>query len=226
MEILSILKDPLSGVKKEENKNVHIEVQSAFRKIAEVLFNDYCINCAGKEYYFAEVEFYYFKKGNKNSNNDWCDDWNNVTYQRRGYSAGDLFYHMSGIDICFDSDYNDDNAKFGGILVRAVQEEDNNIISGPWNVKDELLNACHGGDMPKLRKMTKNRSHKPNVLSTKRALGKEDMKKELTNPYKLCFFDEIMKKNTSYPIFRYDKTKGKIVSVKRYYSTKRFDDGE
>lgn len=44
------------------------------------------------------------------------------------YQGGQLFYHLSGIDICFDSHYKNNEAKFGGILIRAIKDEKGSIL--------------------------------------------------------------------------------------------------
>ena len=54
--------------------------------------------------------------------------WQEVTYPRNDYQGGQLFYHLSGIDICFDSHYKNNEAKFGGILIRAIKDEKGSIL--------------------------------------------------------------------------------------------------
>ena len=90
-------------------------------EIAKTLFCNYCINCNGREFYFAEIEFYYWHK------DKWNKDWNRVTYPRI-CEAGALYFHLSGIDICFKSFYDEKDlnkeAQFGGILIRAIRDKD------------------------------------------------------------------------------------------------------
>mgnify|MGYP003445291594 CR=1 FL=1 len=82
--IINLLSDPLQGL--DKNTSTAKDVNERFYKIAVELFNNYCIKCGDEELYFAEVEFYYFES------RKWNGDWNDVTYPRNGYKAGDLFY--------------------------------------------------------------------------------------------------------------------------------------
>ncbi|MCR4769289.1 MAG: hypothetical protein K5874_03645 [Bacteroidaceae bacterium] len=107
-----------------------------------------------------------------------------VTYPRDDYEAGQLFYHLSGIDICFDSQYKKEEVKFGGILIRAIKDESGLIIAGPLNCKDEILNACKDGKMPKLIYTSEDLNINPK--QTYRSLGKTGTDEEND---RLCFFD-------------------------------------
>lgn len=209
--LIEQLKNPFDGLTKDE-------FQGKCDKIANTLFSDYCINCNGKEFYFAEIEFYYYEKGK------WEEEWNKVTYARNGFAAGDLFYHLSGIDICLESHYDETSARFGGILIRAIKKEDNTIVAGPYICKDELLNACKGCCMPRLSRQMKAKHIKPNVLTAIRSLGDKDMKeKNIDKNYKLCFYDGNIKREEWNPQkSRYSTSQGKIVPVYGSYKTNRF----
>lgn len=203
-----------------DGKNVNF--QDKCLEIAKELFCNYCINCGETEYYFAEIEFYYYEKGK------WDKDWNKVTYERNGYNAGELFYHLSGVDICFESKYDNDKAYFGGILIRAIKEisdKNNDIIAGPLTCKDVILNKCKKGNMPKLSIISHN-SHKRNLTpkATYRALGKDALEKHIDKPYNLCFFDASKENNWNPTKFRYDKNGGKIKSQKGSYKLDRFNE--
>lgn len=176
-EIKEILENPFDGLTKEQFQNKCFD-------IATKLFCNYCINCNGKQFYFAEIEFYYYQKGK------WEEDWNKVTYARDGYSAGELFYHLSGVDICFDSSY--EKRKFGGILIRSIIDTDNNVTAGPWNCMLQLLNNCKTSSVPLLEKLEETRQIEPK--RTLRALGGKDMENfENNNQLKLCFYDDNIK---------------------------------
>lgn len=182
--------------------------------IAKDLFNNYCIKCTEKEFYFAEIEFYYWQK------DEWDEKWNQVTYARDSYEAGDLFFHLSGIDICFKSSYAD--AKFGGILIRSIMDECGKVVAGPWNSMMAILNACKGGSMPHLFGATK-RQHTPTVMSTYRQLGEVDMVEEEKNPLHLCFYDAaIPKDNWNFEKKSFNKTDAKEETTKNYYNKTRF----
>ena len=173
---------------------------------------EYGIKCDEKIFRFAEIEFYYYEKGK------WDDKWNEVTYARDGHKAGDLLYHLSGIDICFDSHYDNYNAKFGGILIRAIKDEEEAITAGPLTCKDEILNACKGKQMPILKQLSTQR--RIDLKPTYRALGEKDIDKEND---RLCFYDSQI--NDWNPVKnRYNTRKGVIEPRKGTYKTDRFND--
>lgn len=135
-ELKGILENPFDGFK--ENN----EFQDKCKEISEKLLKNYCIQCGEKKYYFAELEFYYYETGK------WDKDWNEKTYPRNGKKAGDLFFHYSGFDICFDSTFSEKTAKFGGILIRSLKDEMGNFITGPSVCMLEILNTCFGKTWP------------------------------------------------------------------------------
>lgn len=213
---VKVLEKPFDNLNEYKIQNYQEECS----KIAKELFCNWCINCNGKEYYLAEIEFYYYDSRYYKQNKKQFK-WQKVTYARDGYKAGNLFYHLSGIDICFESNYNDQEAKFGGILIRAIKEvndKNGTIIAGPLVCKDEILNACKGGDMPLLCEATKKRNLTPKA--TYRALGNDDIDKDND---KLCFFDSNKDNNWNPTINKYDKENGIIKPSRRSYKTDRFN---
>lgn len=216
-ENFNFLKNPFEKI---EKGNV-AKFQDKCREIAKNLFNNYCIQCGEKKYYFAEIEFYYYEKGGKDGN--WEEGWNRVTYARDGYSAGDLFYHLSGIDICFDSHYNEASARFGGILIRALKKEDGTVVAGPYTCRDEVLNSCNGSGMPRLSKLNEKRENETKVLPTIRCLGDKDTSLKL----ELCFYDGTIKKREWNPQnITFNTQKGGIVPKYGAYKTDRFQFSE
>lgn len=134
-----LLTNPLEGLTQKDPKE---RVQKKFEGIARQLFENYCILCDEKKFRLAEIEFYFYKKG------EWAANWNKETYARNK-RAGKLFFHYSGCDICFESSYeNEEKAEFGGILIRSIID-DNKIIAGPLICKDLFLNTCTN-NIPKL----------------------------------------------------------------------------
>jgi hypothetical protein len=184
-----LLTDPFDGLTKNEFKK-------ACDNIAKTFFCNYCINCNGTKFYFAEIEFYYWQK------NKWNENWNRVTYPRI-CEAGSLFFHLSGIDICFNSIYDeeelDKEAKFGGILIRAIRDKDNIITAGPWNCMLKILNACRGGSMPEIEELKQPCNDEKVIKETYRSLGKEDQREEKEMSEKeslnLCFYDSSIHKD-------------------------------
>lgn len=205
-KLIEKLKEPFDGLTEDG-------FESTCFKIAKELFRDYCISCDGTEYYFAEIEFYYWSK------DKWDEKWNRVTYPRDGYEAGTLFYHLSGFDICFDSSY--EKERFGGILVRSVMNENNEVIAGPLTCKDKILNTCGKRNMPLLEKITKKRDWQPQVKPTNRMLGKEDMKNKIDKGFNLCFYDSKIY-NWNPKKKRFDKSKGCEFESKGSYNIDRF----
>lgn len=159
------------------------------KDIAVNLINNYCIRIGkDKSFYLAEIEFYYWQK------DKWNDDWNTVTYPRDNKKAGDLFYHNSGIDICFNSSF--DEKKYGGILIRAIKDQDDVVTTGPLVCCQLILNSCDTGKMPMLERTDKRNIE---VESSIRTLGEIDMiqEKERKNVLKLCFYDSSIGINES-----------------------------
>ena len=169
------LKNPFDGISNYES------FKAKCRDIAGELFTSYGIECNKKFFRLAEIEFYYY------DSEQYLKDrinhkWQKVTYPRNDYKGGELFYHLSGIDICFDSQYNEESGRFGGILIRSIKDGDK-IIAGPLNCKDEILNACKNGEMPKLKKVSEKQEIE--LEQTYRSLGKTG-----TDIHDgLCFFD-------------------------------------
>ena len=126
------LTNPLLGLSKND---VTKDVQERFEQIAKCLFEDFIICCGEKIFRFAELEFYYYKFG------EWNEGWNKETYPRNNKHAGDLFFHYSGVDLCFESHIKDKDAEYGGILIRSLLDG-NNILAGPSYCENIMLNSC------------------------------------------------------------------------------------
>ena len=203
------LTNPFDGL----NGDPH-EFQKKCAEIAKDLFKNYCIECGAIKYYFAEIEFYYYEK------DKWDKDWNNMTYARNEIDPCAIYYHLSGMDICFKSYYDESKARFGGILIRAVKKEDGDIIAGPYSCRDELLNVCKGHYMPRLSKINGKCNNVPNVLPALRCLGDKDKSLQI----KLCFYDGNVRKEDWNPKrMVFNTKKGEIVPKYGAYKTNRFD---
>lgn len=177
MDIRETLQNPLEKM----NDN---NVQETFKTIAENLFKNYCIKCGEKRFAFAEIEFYYFKE------NELEEKWNEKTYERNPYNSGALFYHLSGMDICFESKLTKDkkgkkHGFGGGILIRSVVEVNEKgkyiyddkypkITVGPLTCVNMMLNACNGNSMPKIEKISIPDRHDFTPQETYRYLGQND----------------------------------------------------
>lgn len=92
-------------------------------------------------YRFAEIEFYYWNRDNHQQDKS--------TYPRK-CNVGDWFFHYSGVDIAFQTKFDEVNpdelTEFGGILIRGlVKYEDDSphpvcVIGGPLVCCMELFN--------------------------------------------------------------------------------------
>ena len=86
------------------------------------LLQDYALEVAGVKFAFAEIETY--TNADKN------------TYKRTS-SAGDIFFHNFGFDICFNSS----EEAYGGVLVRSLWPlEGAEPIAGPRRCANAILN--------------------------------------------------------------------------------------
>jgi hypothetical protein len=146
-ELRAVLENPLDFI--DSTDSVDIKIPNLFSKIAKMLFERYDIliwDSKGKEHYysFAEVEFYYHKKGILDK------DFDNCVYPRT-CEAGKFLWHDTGVDICFKSECDIEDYYFGGILIRSlIDKKDNQIIGGPGRCANELAFLCKAGDTPHL----------------------------------------------------------------------------
>ena len=134
------LNNPFDGLKPTDVRGI----QDRCSKIAKTLFENYCIKCGNKNFRLAEIEFYYYKN-EENCDNNYNNTWNRETYPRKK-DAKELFFHYSGIDICFQCNYDEkeksnEYGEFGGILIRSILDG-NKILAGPLFCANAMLNAC------------------------------------------------------------------------------------
>ena len=115
------------------------EFQDYFDKIAKYIFGNVAICAGGVLYHLAEIEFYY-KNAKVNT------DTFTRTY-KRDRKAGQLFWHYSGVDICFST--LDNQQSYGGILIRSMLKEvkagnkvQYELMTGPMRCANELINQC------------------------------------------------------------------------------------
>jgi hypothetical protein len=129
--------------------------QDYFNSIAKYIFGNVAIvigdsNSKQIKYYLEEIEFYYnnFSKKDLDSAKNKSEKEKNFinhfscTY-KRNRDAGQLFWHYSGVDICFQS-YPEENC-YGGILIRSMSKCDGNennpeLIAGPLRCANEIAN--------------------------------------------------------------------------------------
>ena len=184
-----------------------------FKRIADKLFQEYEIICGDKHFRFAEIEFYYYRTGGM-----FDKEWNCITYARRNKKDGDFMYHYSGVDMCFKSNFSDECAEFGGILIRSIyttnKEGKREMIFGPLACKDEMLNYCKC-EMPKLCKSKV--LNRCDVKATSLAGVPENKKSDY------CFYDSsIGQEEWKREVERYNVHTQKTYIYKSKYNTDRF----
>ena len=121
----------LLQMKEEEKEELVKDVESRFNEIANMLFQDFHIEKEGVRYDFLEVEFYFYSEEHPDF----------ITYPRNT-KAGEWFFHMSGVDISFESKEEGEGKEvtvFGGILVRSILKGEKTPIVGPYKCVDELF---------------------------------------------------------------------------------------
>lgn len=102
--------------------NPNEATQKEIEKFMRDLLENYVLEVAGEKFAFAEIEIY--TSADKNS------------YKRES-SAGDIFFHRYGFDICFNSS----EEAYGGVLVRSLLRlSDHEIINGPRRCANTILN--------------------------------------------------------------------------------------
>lgn len=102
------------------------------QNLANIIMKEYCIFNGAYHYRPIEIEFYIYDKDNHPDRH---------VYPRDNKSAGELFFHYSGMDICFKSSFED--GRFGGVLIRALErDEDKQLFCGPLICVNEVLNSA------------------------------------------------------------------------------------
>lgn len=120
------------------------DIQRRFEQIAKMLFESFAIQKGETRYLFKEIEFYFYNKNHRDI----------ITHPRVSKPLCWYVNDFGGIDLNFSSNieldcrYNekgknskkyvlDDNAYFGGILIRQLISEDGSeVLSGPWACAD------------------------------------------------------------------------------------------
>ena len=110
-----------------------------FTSLAKEIMDKIYIDNGAYKYYPIEIEFYIYDK---------VEHPDTHVYPREA-ETGDLFFHLSGMDICFKSSFEeiDNTIRFGGILIRALErrkegEETKQLFGGPLVCKNEVLNTA------------------------------------------------------------------------------------
>jgi len=115
-------------------------IEERFEQIAKMLFEGFAIQKGEKVYLFKEIEFYFYNKNHRDI----------ITHPRVSKPLCWYVNNFGGIDLNFSSSIKcefrlnskgknvkkyvlDDNAYFGGILIRQLISEDGSeVLNGPW----------------------------------------------------------------------------------------------
>ncbi|MBR3980843.1 MAG: hypothetical protein IKJ98_06765 [Bacteroidales bacterium] len=219
-DLKTLLTNPFDNCK----KNSLDDFKGNCLDIATKMLRNYCIQCGDKKYYFAEIEFYYYEKDKRDEKGKWDEKWNEKTYPRKNKNAGDFFFHYSGFDICFNSNFDKNSAKFGGILIRSLKDDKGNFITGPSVCSLEILNTCFElKTWPELKpctnqncKICKKPIKRYGIEDVDLCYYDEQIKNKLTNEFEDATWDYSQKKN--------GEVKG-IKKIIRYY-TPNTQDGQ
>ena len=139
--------------------------EEGLNTLATRILNEICI-CNGKhKYHPIEIEFYIYDKEEHPDIH---------VYPRDNKKAGDLFFHLSGMDICFESSIKD--GRFGGILIRALEREDGKRLGGPLTCKDEVLNSANARCVTKM--CEKELSYSISNTKQRKGINKYEKKKD------------------------------------------------
>ncbi len=125
------------------------EIKKRFDEIAKELFNNFAIETDGVYYTFKEIEFYFYNSNHKDI----------ITHPRDSKPMQFYVNDFGGIDINFESEIEfrefkremdkndtiikrrfvlDDNAYFGGVLIRQLKRlgDNSELLNGPWKCAD------------------------------------------------------------------------------------------
>lgn len=212
--------NPLTGL---ESSNLKM-IENEFSIIANSLICNYCMKADTRIFRFAEIEFYYHMKG------VWDQEWNRVTYPRNK-NAGELFYHYSGVDICFQTHLDGEGGyiDFGGILIRSLIEVDENgrpqqLHAGPQYCANLMLNACNE-TLPKLDVAEGINCRIKTAIRF--GIEKAEREREEKADFNLCFYidsinDNQLNWNEASKRNDWNIKEGRFIVAKRNYARERF----
>lgn len=167
-----------------------------FTLLAKEIMNKIYIDNGAYKYRPIEIEFYIYDKKNHPD----------IHVYPREAEAGDLFFHLSGVDICFESSFKEKEGTicFGGILIRALEREKEGektkLFGGPLTCVNELLNTATKDIKVMLSKPSEDQS--ANCFGKRKGINKSEKKEDYYWEAKYRFYrDGIMN-----PIIMEDET--------------------
>ena len=218
--------DLLSLLKIIDANSTQDKINKVFNAIANKLFRNYHIVKGENTYDFLEIEFYLYSPNHQDL----------ITYPRKSNKPGMWFFHMSGVDITFGSnpEENDNQLMYGGILVRSIIKTSGDkstlqesTICGPMKCVDELFDYIYAfdgnisrADIPYIDK--KNEDKTISVKSCCRYIpllfsNKEEISKKIHSK-----FEELKKRRTEKDWKEFPKLKEDW--EKNQYSEKKFEE--
>ena len=122
---------------------------NSFKRIADLLFNEYKLIIGSNKYEITEIEFYY-NDGNKHLDK-------NIHGHDEQKNSNTWYIHKKGrggIDITLGN-----SKHYGGILIRGIKEHNKNgkYIDGPLNVLKEIQKKLNKKNREELRYSLKNK---------------------------------------------------------------------
>lgn len=182
------------------------DIEGRFHKIAELLFQEYCIKKGKDQYNFLEIEFYYYTK--------YFEDI--ITYPRN-VRSGKWFFHDSGVDLTFESKCKDidcscdkrnpNDEYFGGILIRSLIKNNKEIITGPLKCSWVLFDSIDAFELEKedLPLIVKSENEKLQIIPTTRyiQINKENVQIRFGDNFDsfLSFKDKPYRFYTKHPLW-------------------------
>lgn len=165
------------------------EIELRYEQIAKILFENFAIQKGEELYLFKEIEFYFYNRNHRDI----------ITHPRNSNPLCWYINDFGGIDLTFpskiDSEYRtngqgkltckyilDDNAFFGGILIRQLISIDGIVMNGPWACAElfrsfDATNCCNQ-ELPFLIVqdngiVAATRASRINLLSAKQSVEKK-----------------------------------------------------
>ena len=181
-----------------------------YDEIAESLIKRSCIKKTDSItkktiiYRFAEIEFYLWNRDTHPTDES--------TYNRICHS-GEWFFHSSGVDIAFETIFDDKNrdelVEFGGILIRGLEKYEDGIlidvIGGPRLCCWELFNNINS--LPTIEELPKELKDLRTIGSRCRVRINDVETKGVKG--KFCFFLNDVKWNMKTPCIKEKEINGK-----------------
>lgn len=152
------------------------ELDIKFPNLAKFLMGNYCVESKGNKYFINEIEFYFY---GENYDDLRTNKKSTVTYPRTA-KVGCWYLHDYGVDLTFES--NEKHNFGGGILLRTVEDKDNNVFDGPVKCVNEMWEEAVSAFVttaPNPIIIPEKRDIELNEPTLRKGVGKDDSHKKL-----------------------------------------------